>query len=257
MAPETKPTLLIVHGAWHVPDHYYKLRDVLESQGYEVHIPALPSNNGMQPPNADMYTDILHVRGYAESLVRAGRTVVAILHSYGGQVASNALHGLGVEARAKQGRRGGVSHLIYMTAYALLEGMSVMDKTNEFGQLDLARLFVDFADDGTCLYRDPKGIMIGPGSDEAEIDEYAAKLVRLNAKVLSQGAEHAAWREIPVSYIYTTLDMCLPLSHQQSMVEAIQKAGYKPQIFELDAHHCPHLTATEDVAKIVNKVILG
>jgi hypothetical protein len=37
-----------------------------------------------RPPNADLYTDSDLVRADVSSLVRAGRTVVAIMCSYGG-----------------------------------------------------------------------------------------------------------------------------------------------------------------------------
>ena len=47
--------------------------------------------NEARPPNADLATDTAMVRGDVESLVDAGRTVIAIMHSYGGQVGTNAL----------------------------------------------------------------------------------------------------------------------------------------------------------------------
>ncbi|KAI1169051.1 alpha/beta-hydrolase [Nemania serpens] len=257
MAGKNKPTLFIVHGAWHVPESYKKLTSALESRGYEVHLPRLPSTNGMRPPNADLFTDSLLVRNYVESLVRAGRTVVVIMHSYGGQVGTNALHGLGVEARAKQGQPGGISHLIYMAAYAVPVGIAMMDKVKEFGNMDLIPLVIDFADDDTCLYRDPKGVMVGPGVDEDDVDEYIGTFVRWNGKGMYQASRHAAWRDIPVSYIYTTTDMTVPLSYQQNMVEGLEKAGRTVQTFELETRHCPNLTATEGVVQIVEKVICG
>ncbi|KAI1197245.1 alpha/beta-hydrolase [Nemania serpens] len=258
MENENKPTLFIVHGAWHVPESYKKLTSAFESRGYEVHLPRLPSTNGMQPPSADLFTDSLLVRNYVESLVRAGRTVVVMMHSYGGQVGTNALHGLGAETRAKQGQPGGISHLIYMAAYALPEGISIMDKVKEFGNTDLIPLVINFADDGTCLYHDPKGMMVGPGADEADVDEYVDTFVRWNGKGLYQANEHAAWRDIPISYIYTsTTDVTVPRPYQQNMVEGLEKAGRKVRTFELETGHCPNLTATEGVVQIVEKVIAG
>ncbi|KAI1108507.1 alpha/beta-hydrolase [Nemania sp. NC0429] len=257
MANKSKPTIFIVHGAWHVPESYQKLTSALETRGYEVHLPRLPSTNGIRPPNADLLTDSLLVRNYVESLVRAGRTVVVIMHSYGGQVGTNALHGLGVEARVRQGQPGGISHLVYMAAYVVPEGISIMDKVEEFGNMDLMPLVIDFADDGTCLYRDPKGLMVGPGVDEADADAYAGTFVRWNGKGLYQASEHAAWRDIPVSYIYTTLDMTVPLPYQQNMVEGLEKAGRKVQTFELETRHCPNLTATDRVVQILETVISG
>ncbi|KAI1125837.1 Alpha/beta hydrolase fold-1 [Nemania abortiva] len=257
MTSDTKPTLFIVHGGWHVPESYRKLTTALESQGYEVHLPRLPSTNGARPPNSDLYTDSLLVRNYVESLVRAGRTVVVLMHSYGGQVGTNALHGLGLEARAKQGQPGGISHLIYMTAYAVPEGGAMMDKVKEFNNMDLVPIVFDFADDDTCLFRDPKGLMVGPGLDEAEIDEYVGTFVRWNGKGMYQATKAAAWRDIPTSYIYTTTDTTVPLPYQKNIVEGVEKAGRKVQTFELETGHCPNVTATEGVVEIVNKIISG
>jgi pimeloyl-ACP methyl ester carboxylesterase len=62
----------------------------------------------------DLMDDTALVRSYVQSLVRAGRTVVAIGHSYGGQVMTNALYGFGIEARSSQGLKVGVSNLIYL-----------------------------------------------------------------------------------------------------------------------------------------------
>lgn len=46
MSPtNSKPTLVIIHGGWHVPESYEKLITALEDAGYEVHCPRLPSTN--------------------------------------------------------------------------------------------------------------------------------------------------------------------------------------------------------------------
>ncbi|CAG8978294.1 hypothetical protein HYALB_00010293 [Hymenoscyphus albidus] len=155
MSP-SKPTLVIVHGGWHVPESYEKLIVALEAAGYEVHCPRLPSMNQSRPPNADLYTDSDLIRAYVSSLVRAGRTVIALMHSYGGQVGSNSLVGLVIESCAALGLAGGVSHLIYMAAFAMPEGVGMMDKVKEFGHMDLVSIAVNFDEDNTCLSNDPK-----------------------------------------------------------------------------------------------------
>ncbi|CAN8106197.1 unnamed protein product [Discula destructiva] len=142
MATTVKPTIVIVHGGWHTPASYDKLRTALQAAGFEVHVPRLLSANEARPPNAGLADDTGVTRGYVRSLVEAGRFVVAIAHSYGGQVASNALHGLGTELRAAKGLTGGVSHLVYMTGYAVAEGTSMMDKVKENGNMDLVPLAI-------------------------------------------------------------------------------------------------------------------
>ncbi|KAI0407965.1 alpha/beta-hydrolase [Xylaria palmicola] len=217
-ATQTKPTLMIVHGGWHVPESYEKLVTALEAEGYEVHVPRLPSANQVRPPNGDLESDTALVRGYVESLVRAGRDVVAILHSYGVKSAPTPL--------------------------------------KEFGNMDLVPVAFDIAEDGSCLSRDPKGLVVGPmfddaKLDDAEIDKYLATFVRWNGNCMYQATQHAAWREIPVTFIYTTADMTVPIAYQKNFVEGLEKAGRKVQTFELPTGHCPNFTATEGVLNAI------
>lgn len=222
-----------------------------------MHCPRLLSANEARPPNAGLSDDTTLVRSYTESLVRAGRHVVAIAHSYGGQVASNALYGLGTDVRAAKGLKGGVSHLVYLAGYAVPEGVAMMDKVKEFNNMDLVPMAFDFAEDGTAVSRDPKVLIIGPGPEKNEIEAYLKTWVRWHGNCMYQASEHAAWREIPVAYIKTTLDMTVPVYYQQHFIEEMEKAGRKVQVFELATGHCPNLTATDGVVDSVNKVVLG
>ena len=250
----TKPTLVLIHGGWHIPSTYSKLTDSLRSAGYEVHVPRLPSVNEARPPNTDLTTDTALVRTYVESLVEAGRTVIAIMHSYGGQVGTNALYGLGLNTRA-EGRSGGVAHLIYMCAFAMPEGGSMVGKVKEFGHEHLLPVAFDFADDDSCVNRDPRTLLVGPGvDDDAEVERYVSSLVRWNGKSMYQAVEHCAWREIPVTYIYTSQDMTLPLIYQKSMVERMQAEGRTVHTIELATGHCPNLTMTKEVVDVVTQV---
>jgi len=253
----SKPTIVLIGGAWHPPTAYSKLTTSLKSAGYEVHVPHYPSLNGARPPNADLATDTALVREEVQSLVDAGRTVIALMHSYGGQVGTNALHGLGVEARAKENLPGGVAHLIYMCASALPEGDTMMTKVKEFGHEHLMPIAFDFAEDDTCVCRDPKTTLVGPGVDESELETYLSSLVRWNGKCLSQEISHCAWRELPAAYIYTTLDMTIPFDYQKSMVEKMKLEGRKPETWELATGHCPNLTMPEGVVDVVNQVAAG
>jgi alpha-beta hydrolase superfamily lysophospholipase len=40
-----EPTIVIIHGSWHVPESYEKLISALRKAGYEVHCPRLPTTN--------------------------------------------------------------------------------------------------------------------------------------------------------------------------------------------------------------------
>jgi alpha-beta hydrolase superfamily lysophospholipase len=87
------PILLLIGGGWHTPQSYSRLTKHIENAGYEVQVPALPSTNGSRPPNADLNSDTNHIRSIAKDLINQGQQVVVLMHSYGGQVGTNALHG--------------------------------------------------------------------------------------------------------------------------------------------------------------------
>lgn len=253
----TKPTIVLISGAWHVPTSYSKLTNALKASGYEVHSPSIPSAEQIRPPKSDMYTDTAFIREYVEKLINDGHTILALMHSYGGQVGTNALHGLGTEIRAQKGLKGGISQLVYMTAFALPEGQSMISKVKEFGHEELMPLAFDFADDMSCVSRDPKMLLVGPG-DEKEVDEYVGTFVRWNGKGMYQEATNRpAWRDIPVAYIYTTNDMTVPLDYQKSMVKGMEKEGKKVKTVELESGHCPNLTATEQVVVFIDEVVAG
>lgn len=226
-----KPTLVIIPGAFHTPESYDRLTTALRSQGYEVHVPRLPTTNGARPPNAGLADDTALVRGCVQGLVLAGRTVVVIGHSYGGQVMSNALCGLG----------SGVSALVYMAGYALPEGKSTLDAAREAAQLGsgAAELVLDAAPDGTMVLCDaPSSMGLVPrregkqggtqdGEDEDEdVEAYVATLCRWNGAAMTEPLASAAWREVPaVAYVHATADLSVPLAAQQAMVRAIGGGG--------------------------------
>ncbi|KAJ5659896.1 hypothetical protein N7507_006347 [Penicillium longicatenatum] len=251
----SKPDIVIVCGGWHLPAAYDKLRTLLESQDLTVHIPHLPTMNGARPPNADLYTDVETIDNLVTKLADAGRSVVVLLHSYGGQVGTNGLAGLGFEARRQHGLPGGVTRLVYIAGGANKENQSMMDLVEEFGNMDLVPLAFDIAEDGTSISRDPKMLIVGPGLSDADLENYVGGLVRFNANAMYQPLTHCSWREIPTTYVFTTTDLTIPLSYQKHMVAGMEAAGRQVQTFTLETGHCPNITQPEELAKIIEQIL--
>lgn len=81
------PTVLIVHGAFHVPQHFEHLPSLLQQAGYRVEVPALPSVGIEQDPGNALELDAGFLCDKIEELVVGEkRDVVVLMHSYGGQV---------------------------------------------------------------------------------------------------------------------------------------------------------------------------
>jgi len=126
MASE-KPTFLFVHGAYHRPAHYQDFIDRVTHAGYDVIAPELPSGRlptPAHPPEADV--DLFATT--ARELADQGRELIAVAHSYGGVVATEAFYGLGVQARKTQGLPGGIRLLVFVAAFTLAPGMT-LEKT--------------------------------------------------------------------------------------------------------------------------------
>ncbi|KAF2653556.1 alpha/beta-hydrolase [Lophiostoma macrostomum CBS 122681] len=254
MAP-TRSTIVIIHGGWGTPGTYFKLTDALKSAGYEVHLPPLPSMNGSRPPNAGLDADTNVVRSCVEALLNEGKNVIAVMHSYGGQVGTNALYDLSVDTRSKNKLPGGVTDLVYLTAYAVLKGRAMMDTVQEFGHMHFVPLVFDFADDDSCVHRDPITYIVGPGAEETEVEKFVSTMQRWNGGAMKEPLTHCAWKEkVPVSYIYTTQDATVPYDYQKSFVEGMEAQGKEVRTFELETGHSPQFTKTKEMVDIINEI---
>ena len=89
-----KPTILLVGGAWHTADYLKPLATALEAADYPTLTLALPSVDA-SPAKLDFGDDVALVRSKAVDLASDGKHIVAVLHSFGGIVGTEALQGLG------------------------------------------------------------------------------------------------------------------------------------------------------------------
>ena len=110
----SKPTILLVGGAWHTADYLKPLATSLEAADYPTIRLALPSV-GASPSKLDFGDDVALVRSTAVDLAAKGKDIVAVLHSFGGVVGTEALQGLGKRASSKEGT-GVVRGLVYIAS---------------------------------------------------------------------------------------------------------------------------------------------
>ena len=127
MASETKPTVLIVPGGWHVPIHYDPLTKVLSSHGFPCVALMLPTV-GASPPGKDLYDDIAYISSQLEELVeKGGKEVIVIVHSYGGIPGTSAARPFVRKDRAQQGKKGGVIGVLYISSWGMPPGKTTME----------------------------------------------------------------------------------------------------------------------------------
>jgi pimeloyl-ACP methyl ester carboxylesterase len=122
----SKPQIVLLPGAWHLPVCYSLIIPKLEAAGYTVHTTQLPSITNNDPPT-DLSADIATVRTIVDKAIGSGNEVIVVPHSWAGIVAGSALVGYSIKDREANGGKGGVLRCAYMCAFMLPEGVSLMD----------------------------------------------------------------------------------------------------------------------------------
>lgn len=108
-------TVVLVPGAFHVDLHMDILGAQLQQKGYNTRTWGLKSVN---KPNVSVEEDsVLLAEGILKPLVEQGKDVVLYLHSYAGFPGSAAIAGLSKAERSAQGLQGGITGLIYQSAF--------------------------------------------------------------------------------------------------------------------------------------------
>lgn len=124
----SKPSILLIPGSFGLPEFYDPVVNAVAAKGYEIralHYPSVGLKTGPRegaPPT--MHEDAAFIAKETEKLADEGKDVILIAHSYGGVPATESAKGLGKEERQKQGKKGGIVNLAYMTALVPAVGAS-------------------------------------------------------------------------------------------------------------------------------------
>lgn len=116
----SKPSILLVPGSFGLPEFYTPVLDAVTAKGYQIqglHLPSvgLSTLKGREGPPPTMYDDAAFITKEAMKLADEGRDLILIGHSYGGVPVTQSLKGIGKQERQKQGKKGGVVNIAYMT----------------------------------------------------------------------------------------------------------------------------------------------
>jgi pimeloyl-ACP methyl ester carboxylesterase len=123
MAP---PTLVLVHGSWHSPEHFGPLIRNLDSHGFKCVPAALPSTQSADLPPANFADDTAAVRDTVLKELETNNVVVAA-HSYGGAPTNNALEGLDVASRKAAGDSTAVTAIVFICSFPFGKGVSMLE----------------------------------------------------------------------------------------------------------------------------------
>ena len=121
-----RPAVVLVPGAWHPPSVYKSIATKLRAASYETIVPKLPSCDSKFPGDATCQKDADEVRKVIRLLFDEGNDVIVVAHSYGGIPAAGAAHGLSKMSRTRDGKKFGVIGLVYVTAFVVPGGVSLL-----------------------------------------------------------------------------------------------------------------------------------
>jgi len=238
-----KPTLLLVHGAWHDGGCWALVTPLLEAAGYRVLAPDLPGHGNNHLPLAKVT-----LKAYTTSLLQQidaiNGAVVLVGHSMAGMVIS--------EVAASRPDR--IAQLIYLCAYlprhdeSLFELIALNRGHEPFTPVELAMQMSD--DKRSCRINDEDIIPLfytltpSPLAQQARAHFGVQATLPLAAKVNLQAP---GFQNIPRTYICCTGDLVIPLHHQRRMLSR-QPCG---TLLQIEADHSPFLSRPVELAALL------
>ena len=217
-------SILLVHGAWHGAWCWEPVQEHLP----EARAVDLPSVHA----GGDFADDVAAVRAALDEMEGP---VVLCGHSYGGAVISEA------------GTHPAVGHLVFLCAFPLDEGETVM--ANAAAQDPVASaappnaLSAAMRFEGDQTYVDPEGARQAFYADCAE--QPLDRLRPMSVAAFGTPVTTPAWRSRPSTYVLCTQDQAIHPDVQAFLAKRCTTT------IELEASHSPMLSMPERVAEIL------
>ncbi len=245
-APATAPTVdarpvVLVHGAWHGAWCWASFQAELDRRGVPSFAIDLPGHGASTEPLGGLHHDAAALGRALDRLGELGHDdVVLVGHSYGGAVITHAASG-----------RDDLAHLVYVAAFALDDGESVMSALASFARREvaLAAAMVPAADGATTTLERRKAPVALYGHCTAEA--IAAALPRLSPQPNATMVETVAGSPrdaLPSTYVVCSQDATVHPDHQ-----VVMAARCATQV-TIDTDHSPFLSAIDDLADVVEGI---
>ena len=249
------PAILLVHGGFSNPGVYSPFLSSLSQAGFVARCPHLPTSFDDHSPKGCLDDDIAAVRKEVTELAQDGHSIIVLAHSWGGFVASEAISpDLYFPAPQISKSEGGVVHLIYLSAWMLEPGTSVMDQFAKSSAPN--ELLIDFNEDGTARVANVAECFYNDVDSPDERQRLAAKHMRHDLSEATRKATKTPWKDVPTTFVYCERDRAFAPVAQAEMVDATTKAVRAKRFTEmkLDGGHFPFCSMPDEVVKVVREV---
>jgi pimeloyl-ACP methyl ester carboxylesterase len=237
----TKPTVVLVHGAWADGSSWAGVVRELQRDGFTVHVPANPLR-GVQ-------TDAAHLAGFLNTI---SGTIILVGHCYGGAVITNTADNPNVKA------------LVYVNAFVPDQGETVLQIATQSGSIlwdgdNPDEIFTAVPYPGGPpgdleLYINTQAEHPCPGfatcfaqdlpAQHAAVLAVTARPIALSALTEPSGAPR--WRTIPSWAVVGSIDRIIPAPAQIAMAKRANA-----HITQIQASHLSMLSDPEAVTDII------
>ena len=209
-----RATAVLVHGGWHGPWCWDPVRPGLHEAGIDTFPVELPMRN--------LAGDIQVVRDAVAEARKATVPVIAVGHSYGGQVINSAAHG--------------ADQLVYVAAMVPERGQSLLGAFGD-GLTALPGLRVE----GHSIRATEAAAPSFYGRCDPTTRDWALPRLRpIGLACLTETDDsEPAWKARPARYVVSADDRVLPVGYQRA------RAALMTDSVELDADHSPFGSATD------------
>ncbi|MEU4303759.1 alpha/beta fold hydrolase [Kitasatospora aureofaciens] len=217
-----RPSILLVHGAWHGAWCFDGLRPLLDAAGRRTHTVDLPTASSA---TAGLVDDVRAVR---EALGRIDGPTAVVAHSYGGVPVTEAL------AEAPN-----AVHAVFLAAYPLEAGESLAS-------------FLGLPESGEAVGsvpppEDARELFFGDAAEGAA-ERALARLTPQSARSFRERVTTAGWRSTRSSYIVCDDDLALAPAHQERL------AARTDTVHHLPGSHSPFLSRPTELAALLDRI---
>lgn len=232
--------VILVHGAWHGAWCWAPLQTALDRRGVPSLAVDLPGHGSTGTGFTDLHGDARAVADVLDVQAGLGRSgPILVGHSYGGAVIT--------EVAA---RRSDIAHLVYLAAFALVEGESVMDALTSMPRREVGlSAAMRPGADGTSTLDSSLAIPALYGAcDPAAAAAAAARLSAQPMATMIQAASGSPLDRIPSTYVVCERDDAVHPDHQRIMAARCRST------VTFDTDHSPFLSMTNETADLLESL---
>lgn len=240
MSTPIKPTIVFVPGAWHKVAQYSPVTFRLENAGYEVHGVDHPSTCP-KPTSEDFSPDVRNVADSIKLLADQGKEVLVAVHSAAGIIAGEAAKGLLKSDRESSGKQGGITHMVYICAFAAAEGTSLWEAANGPQEWEKVEGKASFPTRSDIFYNE---------CTPDQVAENTAQLQPMAKGVFSSRVTYSPWKDVACTYLLCENDRAIPPPAQEAMST---QPGARFEVIRCKADHSPFLCMPDLTTDVIRR----